>query len=69
MGWIFELSWLWKMLSIALSVSLICVVCVELVCKAVKRTLGKKLAALIGAAAFVAAVVAVILLARTPALI
>ncbi len=27
MGWVFELSWLWKTLGIALSVSLICVVC------------------------------------------
>ena len=69
MGWVFMLSWLWKTLGIALSVSLICVACAGLVSKAVKRTLGKKLAVLIGAAAFVAAIVAVILLARTPALI
>lgn len=40
--------------------------CAALICKAVKKKLGKKVLAVIGAAAFVGAILAVILIARTP---
>lgn len=37
-----------------------------LICKAAKKKLGRKLLVVIGAAAFVGAILAVILIARTP---
>jgi len=37
-----------------------------LICKVAKKNLGKKVLAVIGAAAFVGAILAVILIARTP---
>ena len=40
--------------------------CAALICKAAKKKLGKKVLAVIGAAAFVGAILAVILIARTP---
>mgnify|MGYP001620351393 CR=1 FL=1 len=49
-----ELSWLWETLGIAL------------IGKAAKKKLSKKVLAVIGAAAFVGAILAVILIARTP---
>ena len=61
---LYELSWLWETLVIALAVAAVCVVCAMLICKAVKKNLSKKTAAVIGAAAFAGAVLAVI--ARTP---
>ena len=61
---IYELSWLWETLVIALAA--VCVVCAMLICKAVKKNLSKKTAAVIGAAAFAGAVLAVIVIARTP---
>ena len=42
------------------------VVCAMLICKAVKKNFSKKTAAVIGAAAFAGAVLAVIVIARTP---
>ena len=61
-----ELSWLWEMLSIALVAAAVCVACAALTCKAAKKKLSKKVLAVIGAAAFVGAILAVILIARTP---
>ena len=61
-----ELSWLWEMLGIALVAAAVCVACAALTCKAAKKKLSKKLLAVIGAAAFVGALLAVILIARTP---
>ena len=46
-----QLSWLWETLVIALAVAAVCVVCAMLICKAVKKNLSKKTAAVIGAAA------------------
>ena len=63
---LYELSWLWETLAIALAVAAVCVVCAMLICKAVKKNLSKKTAAVIGAAAFAGAVLAVIVIARTP---
>ena len=61
-----ELSWLWEMLGIALVAAAVCVACAALTCKAAKKNLSKKVLAVIGAAAFVGAILAVILIARTP---
>ena len=63
---LYELSWLWETLGIALVAAAVCMVCATLVCKATKKKLSKKLLAVIGAAAFVGAILAVILIARTP---
>ena len=63
---LYELSWLWKTLGIALVAAVVCVACAALICKAAKKKLVRKLLAVIGAAAFVGAILAVILIARTP---
>ena len=65
-GILYELSWLWETLVIALAVAAVCVVCTMLICKAEKKNLSKNTAAVIGAAAFAGAVLAVIVIARTP---
>lgn len=61
-----ELSWLWETLGIALVAAAICVAYAALIGKAAKKKLSKKLLAVIGAAAFVGAILVVILIARTP---
>ena len=61
-----ELSWLWETLGIALVAAAVCMACAALICKAAKKKLSKKLVAAIGAAAFVGAILAIILIARTP---
>ena len=61
-----ELSWLWETLGIALLAAAVCVACAALICKAAKKNLSKKVWAAIGAAAFAGAILAVILIARTP---
>ena len=61
-----ELSWLWETLGIALVAVAVCMTCAALICKAAKKKFDKKVLAVIGAAAFVGAILAVILIARTP---
>ena len=61
-----ELSWLWETLGIALAAAAVCIACAALICKAAKKKLSKKVLATIGASAFVGAILAVILIARTP---
>ena len=61
-----ELSWLWETLGIVLLAAAICIACAALICKAAKKKLSKKVLAVIGAAAFVGAILAIILIARTP---
>lgn len=61
-----ELSWLWETLGIALLAAAICIACAALICNAAKKKLSKKVLAVIGAAAFVGAILAIILIARTP---
>ena len=61
-----ELSWLWETLGIALAAAAVCIACAALICKAAKKKTNKKVLAIIGAAAFVGAILAVILIARTP---
>ena len=63
---LYELSWLWETLGIALVAAAVCMASAMLICKAAKKKLSKKLLAVIGAAAFVGAILAVILIARTP---
>ena len=64
---LYELSWLWETLGIALVAAAVCsMACAALIGKAAKKNLGKKALAVIGAAAFVGAILAVILIARTP---
>ena len=63
---LYELSWLLETLGIALLAAAICVACAALIGKAAKKKLSKKLWAVIGAAAFVGAILAIILIARTP---
>ena len=66
MNWINELLWLWETLGIALIAAAVCIACAALICKAAKKKNNKKVLAVIGAAAFVGAILAVILIARTP---
>ena len=61
-----ELSWLWETLGIALLAAAVCVACAALIGKAAKKELSKKVLAVIGAAAFVGAILAIILIARIP---
>ena len=63
---LYELSWLWETLGISLVAAAVCVACGALISKAAKKKLSKKMLAVIGAAAFVGAILAVILIARTP---
>ena len=63
---LYELSWLWEMLVIALVAAAVCMACAALICKAAKKKLSKKVLAVIGVAAFVGAILAIILIARTP---
>ena len=60
-----ELSWLWETLGIALVATAVCMACTALIGKAAKK-LDKKVLAVVGVAAFVGAILAVILIARTP---
>ena len=61
-----ELSWLWETLGIALVAAAVCMACAALICEATKKKLSKKLLAIIGTAAFVGAILAIVLIARTP---
>ena len=63
---LYELSWLWETLGIALVAAAVCMTCAALICKAAKKKLSKKVLAVIGAATFVGAILAIILIARTP---
>ena len=63
---LYELSWLWETLGIALLAAAVCVACAALICKVAKKKLSKKVLTVIGAAAFVGAILAIILVARTP---
>ena len=64
-----ELSWLWKILGGALAAVALCLACAMLICKVQKRKLSKRVAAIIGTATFVIAVLAVMIAAQTPVLI
>ena len=61
-----ELSWLWETLGIALVAAAVCMACAALIGKAAKKKLSIRVLTIIGAAAFVGAILAIILIARTP---
>ena len=63
---LYELSWLWETLGIAIAAAAVCVACAALIGLAAKKKLGKTVLALIGAVAFAGAILAVILIARIP---
>lgn len=63
---ILEYAWLWEMLGIALAAAAVCVAGAFLLCKAQKKKLSRKKAVVIGIAAFLLAIVAVIEIARIP---
>ena len=63
---IYELSWLWETLGIALIAAAVCVVDAMLICRAKKKKLRKRSAVVIGIAAFIIAIIAVIEIARIP---
>lgn len=63
---LYELSWLWETLGIAIAAAAVCVACAALIGLAAKKKLGKTVLALIGAAAFAGAILAVILISRIP---
>ena len=63
---LYELSWLWETMGIALVAAAVCVACAALIGKTAKKNLSKKVLAVVGAAAFVGAILAIILIARTP---
>ena len=63
---IYELSWLWETLGIALAAAAVCVACAVLIGKAIKKKLSMKSTVVIGIAAFIIAIVAVIEIARIP---
>ena len=68
MIWFWELSWLWKMLGVALLVSAVCVTAAALIGKAAKIRPGKKVFLLVGILAFVISILVIFFLAQTPAL-
>ena len=63
---IYELSWLWETLGIAWIAAAVCVVGAMLICRAKKKKLSKRSAVVIGIAAFIIAIIAVIEIARIP---
>ena len=63
---IYELSWLWETLGIAHKAAVVSVVGAMLICRAKKKKLSKKSTVVIGSAAFIIAIVAVIEIARIP---
>ena len=63
---IYELSWLWETLGIASIAAAVCVVGAMLICRAKKKKLRKRSAVVIGIAAFIIAIIAVIEIARIP---
>ena len=69
MIWFLELSWLWKMLGIALLVSAVCVAAAALIGEAAKIRPGKKVFLLVGILAFVISILVIFFLAQTPALL
>ena len=63
---IYELSWLWETLGITLIAAAVCVAGAMLICRAKKKKLRKRSAVVIGIAAFIIAIIAVIEIARIP---
>ena len=69
MMWIYELSWLWKTLGIALSAAVISITCTLLLCKGIRKNPSKTAITVIGVAAFLLALLVIEIIAQRPALI
>ena len=69
MIWFWELSWLWKMLGVALLVSAVCVAAAAQIGKAAQHSPGKKVILLVGILAGVSSILVIFLLSQTPALL
>ena len=63
---LYELSWLWETLGIALVAAAICMAFAALIDKAAKKKLSRKVIEIVADIVFGGAVLAVILIARTP---
>ena len=63
---VYELSWLWETLGMALMATVACVAGAMLICRGKKKKLSMKSTVVIGIAAFIIAIVAVIEIARIP---
>ena len=63
---IYELSWLWKSLGIALAAAAVAVALAALICRAAKKKLGKKATVIIGIAAFATAAIIITMLSNDP---
>ena len=44
---LYELSWLWEMMGIAMAAAVVCVACAALICKAAKKKLSRKVIAVV----------------------
>lgn len=69
MIWIYELSWLWKTIGIALSTAVISITCILLLCKEIRKNLSKTVIIVIGVAAFLLAFLVIEIIAQRPALL
>ena len=69
MIWLWELSWLWKMLGASLLVSAVCGAAAAVSGKAAKVRPGGKAFLLVGILAFVISILVIFFLAQTPALL
>ncbi len=69
MIWIYELSWLWKTIGIALSTAVISITCILLLCKGIRKNLSKTVIIVIGVAAFLLAFLVIEIIAQRPALL
>ena len=63
---IYELSWLWETLGIALIAAAVCVVGAMLICGTKKKTLSRRSAVFIGIPPFIIAIIAVMEIAGIP---
>lgn len=63
---LYELSWLWEALGIALAATAFCVAGALLICRTAKKKISIKIAVVIGIVAFVIAIVVIIRIAQTP---
>ncbi len=69
MIWIYELSWLWKTIGIALSSSVISITCILLLCRRMRKNLSKTVITVIGVATFLLALLVIEIIAQRPALL
>lgn len=66
MRWIYELSWLWKLIGILILIVAICEGCAALIYKGMKKHYGVKAAVGVAIIAVILSAICIFLLARTP---